>query len=230
MIPPTYLPGASLARTHFPVGASALTMSSTKLFGRLRTVGYLAFFWILVGTSSLTTVRPQPNDQIAGTSISAGLSDENSELVVENHHLATPAIQLQNRHEHFSGNHEKLHPLLTSVYPNGSQPLQLRRLLTISSTDLSPAGETCPEFLSAQQDFASVLLKSTAPSTCGGRCWDPHPGPFRFWYGQQNGCWVQVWRSWQEGCQHYQWYNSCNGYWDLHPNGAPKVNWTCCVH
>ena len=65
---------------------------------------------------------------------------------------------------------------------------------------------------------------------CAGRCLDPHPGEFRYWYGQQNGCWIQVWRAWPEGCQHYQWYNSCNGSWDSYPNGAPRVYWNCCVH
>lgn len=76
---------------------------------------------------------------------------------------------------------------------------------------------------------AFISAVTQAPS-CRGRCLDPHPGAFRQWTGQQNGCWVQVWRSWPEGCQHYQWYNSCNGYWDSYPNGAPKVNWSCCVH
>jgi hypothetical protein len=64
---------------------------------------------------------------------------------------------------------------------------------------------------------------------CQRRCLDPHPGQFQSWNGQQNGCWIQVWRRWPEGCQHYQWFNSCNGYWDSYPNGAPKVVWTCCV-
>ena len=59
---------------------------------------------------------------------------------------------------------------------------------------------------------------------CGGRCIDPHPGQFRWWYGQQNGPWVQVWRQWGDECTHYQWFNpSANIY-------NPQINWTCCVH
>ncbi len=77
---------------------------------------------------------------------------------------------------------------------------------------------------------ANAAETSAEPQGCSGRCVDPHPGPFQSWNGQQNGCWIQVWRKWPEGCQHYQWYNSCNGYWDSYPNGAPKVFWTCCVH
>lgn len=82
-----------------------------------------------------------------------------------------------------------------------------------------------------EQSFALLQFPGMIPVMgCQGRCADPHPGPFQFWNGQQNGCLVQVWRKWRDGCQHYQWYNSCNGYWDIYPNGAPRVYWTCCVH
>jgi uncharacterized protein YeaO (DUF488 family) len=63
-----------------------------------------------------------------------------------------------------------------------------------------------------------------------GNCLNPHPGAFRSWYGEKNGCWVAVYRQWPDGCTHYQWYNACNGIWDAYPNGAPKVYWTSCVH
>ena len=81
------------------------------------------------------------------------------------------------------------------------------------------------------QQLTSIFpIAATQVPSCRGKCLDPHPGQFRFWYGQQNGCWIQVWRGWPEGCQHYQWFNSCNGAWDVYPNGAPHVYWTCCVH
>ena len=64
------------------------------------------------------------------------------------------------------------------------------------------------------------LLRVQGP----GRCLNPHPGPFRSWPGQQNGCLVQVWRQWQDGCTHFQWANNCNGSWD------PQIYWTYCVH
>jgi hypothetical protein len=66
---------------------------------------------------------------------------------------------------------------------------------------------------------------------CSGRCLNPHPDPagFRFWYGQANGCWVQVWRQWPDGCTHYQWFNTCNNSWDGDASGR-GVYWTCCVH
>jgi hypothetical protein len=84
-------------------------------------------------------------------------------------------------------------------------------------------------FLNAAYQFASFTPAgaSFAPTRA---CADPHPGPFQPGNGQQNGCWLQVWRRWPDGCQHYQWFNTCNGYWDNHPNGAPRVYWTNCVH
>lgn len=59
---------------------------------------------------------------------------------------------------------------------------------------------------------------------CAGRCWNPHPGAFRSWNGQQNGCFLQVWRQWPEGCTHFQWFNTCTNTWD------PQIYWNCCVH
>lgn len=87
-------------------------------------------------------------------------------------------------------------------------------------------------FLNAAYQVASFEHVAAPPAR--GRevagCLDPHPGAFQSWNGQQNGCWIQIWRRWPEGCQHYQWFNSCNGYWDNHPNGAPRVYWTNCAH
>lgn len=66
---------------------------------------------------------------------------------------------------------------------------------------------------------------------CNRKCLNPHPGNnFQSWNGTQNGCWLQVWRRWPEGCTHYQWFNTCYNVWDNNPDGSPKVTWTCCVH
>jgi hypothetical protein len=64
----------------------------------------------------------------------------------------------------------------------------------------------------------------------GGRCLNPHPGQFQWSYGQQNGCWIQVWRQFPDGCVHYQWFNTCGNYWDVYPDGTPKIFWTKCIH
>jgi len=190
MTPPSYLRSSLLARPQLTVSVRASIMSSVRLARWVRPFGYLAFFWILVGASSLTTALPQPNQQ--------------------------------------GRDSEKVDPLIRVLYSRVSHPPG--PLLAISSNELNNINDVGnPAFMNPQHQFASVRHTSTVQG-CSRKCLDPHPNAFRFWYGQQNGCWVQVWRSWPEGCQHYQWFNSCNRYWDLHPNGAPKVNWTCCVH
>ncbi|MBZ5511658.1 MAG: hypothetical protein LAN70_10880 [Acidobacteriia bacterium] len=54
-------------------------------------------------------------------------------------------------------------------------------------------------------------------------CLNPHPGPFRSWWGPASGCWAPFYRQWNDGCTHYQMYNACTGQWD------PRINWTACV-
>jgi len=65
---------------------------------------------------------------------------------------------------------------------------------------------------------------------CAGKCFNPHTGQYTQWNGAPNGCFLPVWRRWPEGCQHYQWFNTCSGTWDVNQDGTPRVNWTCCVH
>ena len=74
----------------------------------------------------------------------------------------------------------------------------------------------------AQVDTSAPILKPIQGP--GGRCLNPHPGQFQWSYGQVNGCLVQVWRTWPDGCTQYQWYNRCYNYFD------PAINWTRCVH
>lgn len=63
-----------------------------------------------------------------------------------------------------------------------------------------------------------------------GRCWNPHPGEFKTWYGDRDGEWIQVWRQWPDGCKHVQMFNTVRGVWDTNRDGTPKVTWTSCVH
>jgi hypothetical protein len=113
--------------------------------------------------------------------------------------------------------------LLGSPLPQSTELPQYPSIIVYAADDF--------EMLNADKHSVSAHISATTQvPSCRGRCLDPHPGAYRQWSGQQSGCWVQVWRSWPEGCQHYQWYNSCNGYWDVYPNGAPRVYWNCCVH
>jgi|GEM_PF-3142690 len=86
------------------------------------------------------------------------------------------------------------------------------------------------EPINPQFRLASFTAPGPLPGEPAGQCLNPHPGAFKSWYGQKNGCWVAVYRQWPDGCTHYQWYNACYNTWDAYPNGAPKVYWTACVH
>jgi|GEM_PF-2913766 len=112
---------------------------------------------------------------------------------------------------------------------HGSKLQDLRFLKMVTNQSLKLVTSSLIFGIPLQQPSPSWIT-SALQQGCQRRCLDPHPGEFRWWNGQQNGCWIQVWRSWPDGCQHYQWFNSCNGYWDSYPNGAPRVYWTCCVH
>lgn len=70
----------------------------------------------------------------------------------------------------------------------------------------------------------------SAAQDCGGQCWNPHPGEFRWWYGQRIGEWVEVFRAWPDMCVHVQLYNVRWGYWQTNPDGTPAVRWRCCTH
>ncbi len=54
-------------------------------------------------------------------------------------------------------------------------------------------------------------------------CINPHPGTFTLRNEQVDACNAKVWRTFADGCVHYQMYNACSGKWD------PKINWTACV-
>ncbi len=66
-------------------------------------------------------------------------------------------------------------------------------------------------------------------------CWrGVHPGEFRTWYGDKaqagdGSVWVEVWREFEDGCVHFQMQRS-DGWWDMNPDGSPRVCWVFCVH
>jgi hypothetical protein len=78
--------------------------------------------------------------------------------------------------------------------------------------------------------IAVMAAPVSTPAQIRGRCVQPHPGDFRWWYGARNGCWVQLFRLWPDGCQHYQFFNTCNSAWDVNPGGGPRIYWVACVH
>ena len=77
-----------------------------------------------------------------------------------------------------------------------------------------------------------TLLAATAPETTppvemvgqGGSCINPHPGTFRYWWGQPiDQCNSPMYRQFADGCIHYQVYNRCANAWNS------QINWTACV-
>lgn len=66
-----------------------------------------------------------------------------------------------------------------------------------------------------------------------GRCADPHPGRFTFKYGEKDArdtCWVQVIRTFEDGCEHVQMFNVCTNSWATNQDGSPQIRWTRCLH
>jgi hypothetical protein len=63
-----------------------------------------------------------------------------------------------------------------------------------------------------------------------GQCLNPHPGHSRQKDQKVGQCSVQVWRYFDDGCVHYQFFNPCAGTWDVWPDGRPRVHWEKCVH
>jgi len=54
-------------------------------------------------------------------------------------------------------------------------------------------------------------------------CVNPHPGTFKFWWGQPfDACNSPMYRQFADGCIHYQVYNRCANSWD------GRIFWTFC--
>ncbi len=64
----------------------------------------------------------------------------------------------------------------------------------------------------------------------GENCPNPHPGKFSARTEQVSKCSVKVWRTFEDGCVHYQYFNPCAGTWEVNADGSPRVVWTKCVH
>jgi hypothetical protein len=54
-------------------------------------------------------------------------------------------------------------------------------------------------------------------------CANPHPGAFKYWWGQPlDQCNSPMYRQFADGCTHYQFYNRCSNSWD------GRIFWTVC--
>lgn len=112
---------------------------------------------------------------------------------------------------------------------NDYQPYSLTSAYAGLVPPLDPEDRLWRQLKFRPQD-GSYLRSEAVPGKPQGACLNPHPGAFNWWYGERNGCWVQVWRRFADNCTHYQWFNSCGGFWDVNPDGSPRVFWTACYH
>ncbi len=90
-----------------------------------------------------------------------------------------------------------------------------------------PAATSHPRFESVPIESKLLYTSATPPKLLrvqGGRCVNPHPGPFNWWWGPPSGCWVPMFRQFQDGCSHHQMFNSCGNYWDM------NILWDRCLH
>ena len=119
--------------------------------------------------------------------------------------------------------------LALRVYPDHCVLIQRktnRGIRTKLVMDLAKEPIRVTQQISAPVEFGVVY----AAQACNRGCLNPHPGNFKWWYGERKGDWVEVVRAWPEGCQHTQMLHPASGTWDTNPDGTPRVRWVCCVH
>lgn len=79
--------------------------------------------------------------------------------------------------------------------------------------------------------WAPSIPPFVAVVAAAGSCLNPHPGQFKWHYGQKaDACWVQVIREFEDTCAHIQMFNACTGGWASNADGSPQLQWTRCVH
>lgn len=157
------------------------------------------------------------------------LKDVNRQLASEIEEYSLHAMEEPEKHELFEDVDGKL---LLRVYKDHCIMIQrqtARGVRTKLVIDLARQGA-----LAERRDEVHPTTWFAVPlhaaQGCNRGCLNPHPGNFSWRYGRQQGAWVEVWRTWPEGCQHVQMFNPQQGLWDTNPDGTPRVRWTCCVH
>lgn len=80
----------------------------------------------------------------------------------------------------------------------------------------------------------SSLVESVFPvleaSGAQNRC-DGHAGRFSTRYGQRlNECVVEVYRTFEDQCEHIQLFDACRSSWQTNADGSPRVRWVRCQH
>jgi hypothetical protein len=115
---------------------------------------------------------------------------------------------------------------MASVFPTGSKseptPWLTDRPRKLNASRVTPPVSRPAARLVDAVFSAGATAHLVAVQTPVAGCVNPHPGQFTSRWGAASGCTVPFYRRWQDGCEHYQLYNSCVGKWD------PKINWVHC--
>ena len=158
------------------------------------------------------------------------LKDVNQQLAASVEEFGLHVMEEPTKHELFEDTDGAL---MLRVYPDHCVLIQRRlrngSVLTKLVPDLARADRKVTSQVAPQSEW-SWLPVLHAQAACNRGCLNPHPGPFKWWYGAQRGDWVEVWRQWPEGCNHFQLFHPRSGSWQTNPDGSPLVNWRCCVH
>lgn len=100
--------------------------------------------------------------------------------------------------------------------------MRTKLVIDLARTGHAPLSQIAPPVSSAFVAYAQ--------GPCQRGCLNPHPGNFKWWYGERKGDWIEVVRLWPDGCQHTQMFHPGSGTWDTNPDGSPKIHWICCSH
>lgn len=164
----------------------------------------------------------QPEQQLVS------LKDANKQLAAEVEEYSLHAMEEPEKHELFEDQDGKL---LLRIFKDHCVLIQRHSTRGVRSKLVMDLARVSP--MAARQvapPSFNILPVVEAQAACQRGCLNPHPGQFKWWYGQRNGDWVEVWRQWPEGCTHVQMFNAQYGAWDSNPDGTARVRWTCCVH
>lgn len=120
----------------------------------------------------------------------------------------------------------------TAELQSGQGPQLAAQTVTRVDTSVKHAYRTL-NVISTSSELQLRGFQSPVPLQAPYRapqCLNPHPGQYREQFERVSSCAARVWRTFQDSCVHFQWYNPCNNAWDVYPNGTPKVTWTHCIH
>lgn len=159
------------------------------------------------------------------------LKEVNQRIAFEVEEYGKHVMEEPTKHELFE---DEDGALVVRVYRDHCVLIQRRTrdgMKTRLVPDLARRDLVATNFVTAPQAAWGLPVLYAAQPGCSRGCLNPHPGNFRWWYGQQRkDGWIEVWRQWPEGCTHMQLFFPSRGIWDSNPDGSPRVRWTCCTH